>query len=139
MITALAAALLTQGPVPPGCSRGWFVSSGTHGLNISNTTRLIAGVRSGRQLAVRIFIPPGDSDSKPTEFWFSPTAVMILDDIVHAESAPLRWPPSSYSWTSDSTAVGTVSYRVASNGAVASVQGDQAARSEPRQVAWCLR
>jgi hypothetical protein len=121
-----------------GCSKGWLVSSGTYGLNRAASEKLVNSINAGYSVKVRLTFAPGDKDSLPTTFWFEPIALAILDDVVHAESAPLKWSPSRYSWANDATAVSTISIRASSNGRYDWVQGEEPSKTEATEIGWCL-
>jgi hypothetical protein len=122
------------------CPGGLLEARDESGLNPSQTIKLSDHVEKGRTVRVRVFQSPADADSTTSVFWFTPISIRILNGLVFAESPPMRWGQSAYTWTNTSVMVEPISYRVGSNGQLEGYQpaGDAKISSERAKIDWCL-
>ena len=122
--------------VVTACPNGLLESRDVSGLNPSQTVKLSGHVEKGRTVRVRVFQSPADADSTASVFWFTPISIRILNGLVFAESPPMRWGQSAYTWTNTSVMVEPISYRVGSNGQLEGYQpaGDAKISSERAKI-----
>ena len=120
------------------CAGGRFDGDATGALPAKAVAKLTEAISAGADVRVKVTFLAADKDSANTDFWFKPVAVSVLRSVVYAESAPLKWPPTRYSWQIDSTAVGNIPIRASSDGKLSWVQGDGSAKTESAPISWCV-
>ena len=120
------------------CKFGRLGGDQAGALSKAAAESLIQAINRGSNVRVKVTFLAGDKDSRNSEVWFEPVSITILDSVVYAESSPLKWPPSRFSWTNGDAAVGAIAMRASSNGKLSWVQKDESSRSESAPISWCL-